>query len=254
MITGCSTFELSHRRILVTGASSGIGRATSILLSRLGAEIVLVGRRPGELQRTMLSLMGVNHAFEPFDLNNSDEIGTWMRALSARHGQFSGVVHCAGTRTTVPIRDFSSSRFATEFAINTEAAFALVAGFRHREVSKGGSIVLMSSIAALKGEKALSLYCAAKGAVSAGVRALAVELAAEGIRVNAIAAGIVETEMTQKIRQVLSDEQFEAIRAKHPLGIGTAEDIASSAAFLLGDGSRWITGTTMIVDGGFSAH
>ena len=138
---------------------------------------------------------------------------------------------------------------------NWSAAWLLAKGLRQPGVhSKPASLVYISSVVGMAGQPGLSAYASSKGAVLALTKALAMELAGEGIRVNAVVPGYVETEMAQNLEKILSGDQMEAIRRMHPLGIGTALDVAHAIAFLLAETGRWITGTSLVVDGGYTAH
>jgi 3-oxoacyl-[acyl-carrier protein] reductase len=248
--------SFTDKRILVTGASSGIGRETAILLSQLGATLTLTGRDPERLGQTLDALQGTGHVAETFDLSNLEEVPRWMKQLAQRDGPFSGLVHSAGLHKAMPASMASPQLFDTLMRVNVYSGAMLAKGFRQRDcrVTTGGSIVLLSSVAGLVGEPGISAYSASKAAINGMTRSLAVELAREKIRVNAIAPGFVQTEMSDKLRESLTDEQFAAIEAQHPLGIGRAIDIANGAAFLLSDASAWTTGSVMVIDGGYTAH
>ncbi len=247
--------DLTGRTILVTGASSGIGQETSILLSELGAKVVLVGRDNGRLQKTMLSLAGVGHALEVFDLTDLDNIPVWLKLLANNNGELNGLVHCAGIRTTLPIRAITWQSMEETLRTNIGAAVSLVRGFRQKGVrADDASIVLMASAAGIVGEPGITAYSASKGGLIAAMRSMAIELASENIRVNCVAPAVVDSEMTSRIKDTLPKEQFEVIVSSHPLGIGRPRDVANAVAFLLADTGRWITGSTLIVDGGYTAH
>ncbi|MBV8135452.1 MAG: SDR family oxidoreductase, partial [Deltaproteobacteria bacterium] len=136
------------------------------------------------------------------------------------------------------------------------SSLLLARGFSHKAVRDpaGGSIVFLSSVIAFSGKPAVSVYGATKAALMGLTKSLAVELAPDRVRVNSIAPGFVETEMFEEARAVMTDEQVEALRQAHPLGFGSARDVAHAVAFLLADTGRWITGSTLIVDGGYSAQ
>ena len=246
---------LSGRTILVTGASSGIGREVAIVLSQLEARLILVARNQERLSTTLALLDGNEHTVIPFDLLEVDSISQWMKKLAGELGPFDGVVHSAGIHQMQPLRFLTNDQLNEVMNINFNAAVALVRGLRQKNVSaKQASVVFLSSVMGLVGQPGVAAYTASKGALLAVTKSLALELAKENIRVNSIAAGQVETEMTERQRQTLTLEQFANIETMHPLGIGTARDIANAVAFLLADSGRWITGTTLIVDGGYTAH
>lgn len=248
--------DLTARRILITGASSGIGRATAILLSQLGAQLVLVGRSGDALQETLQSLEGSGHRAAPFDLFDLDEIQNLVNSVASNGGPLSGLVHSAATQVTKPLRYLGIADQKTMMDLNYVAALALVKAFRHKSIhANPASIVFVSSVMGMVGQKGQTAYAATKGALLSATRAMALELAEEGIRINCVAPGVVEdTAMTRRARTLLTPEQIEIMRSQHPLGTGTAMDVACSIAFLLGDAARWITGTALTVDGGYLAQ
>ena len=138
---------------------------------------------------------------------------------------------------------------------NWSAAWLLAKGFRQAGVyATPGSVVFVSSVVGMVGQPGLSAYASSKGALLALTKSLAMELVSEGIRVNSVVPGYVQTEMAQNLEKILTADQVEAIRRMHPLGFGTAEDVAHAIAFLLAVTGRWITGTALVVDGGYTAH
>src|ERR1039458_8320588 len=190
--------DLTGQTILVTGASSGIGRETARLISQLGAHVVLVGRNEERLAETLRSLDGDGHSAEPFDLCLTDEIPRWLKTISASSGLLHGLVHSAGIHKLRPLRVLSSQTVEDVMRINVGAAIGHAKGFCQEGVcAPGGSIVLLSSVTGLTGQAGLAAYAASKGAIVALTRALAVELAGERIRVNCVAPGLVTTEMGQ---------------------------------------------------------
>ena len=248
--------DLTGRRILVTGASSGIGRATALLLSQLGAELVLVARDTGRLATTAALLEGSGHTVEPFDLSRSAEIPEWVKTISRKQGPLSGLVHSAGTERIRPIRFFALDSWRQFENINITSAFLLIKAFRQKDVFLSpGSIVLMSSVAGMVGQAGHAEYCASKAALIAIAKSAALEFAADGIRVNCIAPGWVEeTGIAENAPQQRSPDQIEAIKRRQPLGTGKPVDVAHGAAFLVSDAARWVTGTTLVMDGGYTAQ
>ncbi|MGA1991707.1 MAG: SDR family oxidoreductase [Bryobacteraceae bacterium] len=247
--------ELTGRTILVTGASSGIGHETALLLGHLGARVILVGRNQERLAETLRLLNGEGHRVEPFDLSSTDEIPHWLKGIGASSGPLHGLVHCAGIQRLRPLRVLGSAVLQEVMRTNLDAAVSLTRGFRQKGVcAESGSVVLLSSIMSLVGQAGVAAYAASKGAVNAVTRALAVELAFEHIRVNCVAPGYVETEMTAALWSSLTEEQRSHIESRHLLGVGKPRDVAYAIAFLLAETARWITGTVLVVDGGYTAH
>lgn len=247
--------EMTGKCVLVTGASSGIGRATARLLSELGARLALVGRDVERLQCTADVLEGSGHCIEAVDLANHANLTRWLNDLVSKCGPLSALVHSAGVGLTRPFRLIEEEDLRAVMQINFEVAFRLAQGFRQKRVcSGGGSIVFVASVAGLVGQPGIAAYSASKGALIAMSRALAMELARDDIRVNCVAPGRVRTEMADGSRKLLTPEQIEEIARYHPLGVGNVEDVAHAIAFLIAKTGRWITGTTMVVDGGYTAH
>jgi 3-oxoacyl-[acyl-carrier protein] reductase len=253
--TRTAPLGFAGRTILVTGGSSGIGRETAVVLSELGARVILTGRRIAELELTSKKLAPGAHAVESFDLTDLNGVPDWVRGLAARYGAFHGLVHAAGIRSTVGLRGLSLDALHQTFRVNLDSAVMLAKGFRQKGCcDAASSIVFVSSVAALTGSPATAAYSASKAALIGLTKSLAIELAREGIRVNCIAPGMVESEMADQMRRTVGEDQFAAITAQYPLGVGTPWDVACAAAYLLSDGARWMTGHTLVLDGGFSAQ
>jgi NAD(P)-dependent dehydrogenase (short-subunit alcohol dehydrogenase family) len=249
-------FNLVGRRVLVTGASSGIGRATSVLLASLGAELVCLGRDEARLAETTSALAPGKHVTVKFDLTDADGIAPLLSRLATAGGPLAGVVHSAGIQRAAPLRIVKSRDFVDQFNVNSLSAAMLTAAIGKRGVATpaGCSVVLIGSVMSVLGAAGLSAYCASKGALVGLTRAAALELAPAQIRVNAILPGVVDTEMSRKHLAQLGEEHVQNVQRMHPLGIGSADDVAGSVAFLLSDAARWITGSCLTVDGGYSAH
>jgi NAD(P)-dependent dehydrogenase (short-subunit alcohol dehydrogenase family) len=247
--------DLTEQTILVTGASSGIGRETARLISQLGGRVVLVARNEERLSDTLRSLEGDGHRVEPFDLSLTDEIPIWLKKVSVSSGPLSGLVHGAGIQRLRPLRVLTSAVLQEVMRTNLDAAVGLTKGFRQKGVcAPSGSVVLVSSVMSLVGQAGVIAYAASKGAINAVTRALAVELAPEHIRVNCVAPGYVQTEMAANLWSSLNQDQCSAIESMHLLGLGKPRDVAHAVAFLLAETARWITGTVLVVDGGYTAR
>lgn len=247
--------DLGGRTFLVTGASSGIGRETAVLLSRLGARLALTGRNAARLEETLAALDGTGHELTPLDLSCCDEIPAWLKTIAARMGPLDGLVHAAGIQNMLPLKMVESLDIDCVMQINVGAAVMLAKGFRQKGVhSDRSSIVLLSSIMGLAGASCRSLYSASKGAIVALTKSLALELAGEKIRVNNVAPAYVQTPMFDAVKNQMGAESLEKLVAAHPLGIGRPLDVAYAIAYLLGDTGAWVTGTSLVVDGGYTAR
>lgn len=247
--------DLTNKRVLVTGASSGIGRVTALLVSQLGASVIASGRNEDALKLTMESLEGTDHVSHPFDLSNVDQIPDWLQSLARSHGRIDSLVHMAGIHGARPLKVSDSSFVDQIMSVNVSTAIGLAKGLRHKKVrGKNSSIIFASSVAGLVGEAGISAYSASKGAIISLTRSLAIELARENVRVNCVSPSIVKTEMTAQFHASFTEEQLQEIENRHPLGLGEPEDVARLVAFLISDSARWITGTNVVIDGGYSAQ
>jgi len=247
--------DLTGRTILVTGASSGIGRAIAVLVSNLGARVILVARNRKRVDETYSRLAGAGHVVEVHDLDAYDAIPAWLRGLTSVHGPLDGLVHSAGVQLTAPLKVMEAGQVELLFRINALASLWLAKGFRYSSAhTSGASLVFISSVAGLIGQPSLSAYSASKGAVVALARSLAMELLRDRIRVNCVAPGMVRTEMIEEASGRVGDEHLAAIERDHPLGFGEPEDVANAVAFLLSSAARWITGSVLVVDGGYTAQ
>lgn len=247
--------QMSGKTVLVTGASSGIGRSTAVLLSQLGAKVVLIGRNRDRLQETLAALEGRQHHAVPFDLTSLVEISPWLTELVETIGPLDGLVCSAGISSLKPLRATTPADFEKEMALNFHSAVALTVAFCRKRIRQPeASVVLVASVAGLRGSAARTSYSASKGALMAFARSAAVELAPSGVRVNCVAPAYVKTEMYDAVASVLSPEKVEAlVKATQPLGLGVPLDVAYAIAFLLAGTGRWITGSVLAVDGGYTA-
>lgn len=248
--------EFAGRTIVVSGASSGIGRAVAVHLGRQGAKLILIGRNRERLEATAKQVGASQCHIVEFDLRVPADVLPAIREAHRVFGQIYGLCHAAGTVTTLPLSATTPEVIQDMMQVNYVGGMELARTVCRREFfdQTGGSLLFISSIYAVIGKAGVIAYSGAKGAITAAARAMAVELARRNIRVNVLSLGMVRTEMTDKSLSALSPLQVEILEASHPLGFGTPEDAAHAAAFLLSNSSKWITGTDFVVDGGCSAH
>jgi len=240
-------FSLSGKTILVTGASSGIGRATAIECSRLGAKMVITARNETRLQETLQLLEGEGHQIIVADLTNEEAI----KQLIAQLSLVDGVVFAAGISLLKPIQVIAETDIQTIFATNYIAPVVLTKALtKARKLTPEASLVYISSISGNGNTAtALSLYGSSKSALNSFVRYAALELAGKKIRCNSICPGRIETNLL--LNRTMNADDLEKDIAKYPLHrYGTPIEVAQTAVYLLSDATKWITGTTITIDGG----
>lgn len=250
-----NVFRLDGKNIIVTGASSGIGKQCAIECSKQGANVVLIGRNTNRLQQTFGELMGENHLYYKQDLTDFDSIADVVTDVVSRLGAINGLIHSAGIELVLPLKLLTHKHYEKVFSINVIAGYEIAKQVTKKKFfsENGGSLVFIASVTGIKGEAVKLAYSSSKAAVINGVKSLALELASRKIRVNALSPAVCETQMSRAFLDKLSPEANEAIIKKHPLGLGQTDDIAYGCIYLLSDASRWVTGTNLVIDGGFSA-
>ncbi|WP_338499589.1 SDR family oxidoreductase [Delftia tsuruhatensis] len=239
-----NAFSLRNKTVLVTGASSGLGRQIAISCSQRGAQVIITGRDKSRLQETFKQLKGEGHLQMLAEQTCAKERAALAQATPALHG----VVHCAGKQMLSPIRLLSEALMTQMYAVNFLAPVMLTQQlFQNRKIAPGASIIFMLSTSAHIGTPAVGPYSAMKSALLGIIRCLAMEQGKHRIRVNGISPSAIPTPMWGEDQKSAS---LQAQRARHPLGLGTPEDVANAAIYLLSDASRWVTGTSLVMDGG----
>ena len=238
-------FSLIGKTILVTGASSGIGKAIAIACAEQGANVVLTGRNVLGLNDTLSLMSGEGHIVIPADLMIAEQ----RSALVEQVPELDGLVQCAGVMNRVPCKSIGQEDIDSVFAPNVEAPILLQAELlQERKIKKGASIVYMASIAPRSAETGNALYSASKAAIIAYAKCLSLELAPRQIRVNCISPAMVWTDLALS---GATKEELEQDQATYPLKrYGKPEDVANAAVYLLSEASSWMTGSTVEITGG----
>lgn len=248
-------FRLDGKNILITGASSGIGRQCAIECSKQGANVILIGRNTDRLKQTLSEMEGKNHLFYSLDITEFDKIEPVVSNLVHQLGKIDGVIHSAGIEITIPLKLLTHKHYEQMFSVNVIAGYEITRIITKKKFfsDNGGSLIFIASVAGIKGEAAKLAYSSSKAAIINGVKCIALELSARKIRVNSISPAVCETEMSKAFLEKLTEQTKDAVIKKHPLGVGHPECIAYGCIYLLSDASKWVTGTNMVIDGGYCA-
>ncbi|MGB1205686.1 MAG: SDR family NAD(P)-dependent oxidoreductase [Chitinophagales bacterium] len=239
-------FSLKNKTILVTGASSGIGKQTAINISKMGANLFITGRNEERLKQTLAEMEG-KHQIIVSDLTKEKDLIHLVENIE----HLDGLVYCAGISKSLPIKFIKQPYLFDIQKINYESAVILSATLlKKKKINKNASIVFVSSIAAQHPYKGGAVYAGSKAALEAFARSLALELAHRKIRVNCLAPAMVKTDMYETTKAAVSTAAMEKDAMRYPLGIGQSDDVANASIFLLSSASRWITGQTICLDGG----
>jgi NAD(P)-dependent dehydrogenase (short-subunit alcohol dehydrogenase family) len=244
------SFRLDGRRALVTGAGRGIGLAAAAALAQAGAAVTLVARSAGEIAAAAAEIGGGAEA-AVLDVSDLAAVACFFAARPA----FDVLVNNAGTNRPMPMWDVAESDYDAVLDLNLKSAFFVAQGCARRMIAEGvkGSLIHMGSQMGHVGGPDRSLYCASKWALEGMSKAIALDLAAHGIRSNTIAPTFIETLLT---RPYFEDAAFKAsVLARIKLGrIGRAEDLMGAILYLAGDAAALVTGTSLVVDGGWTAE
>jgi len=245
-----SANEFLNKRYIVTGATSGIGRKIVVDLIENGATVLAIGRRAEKLNE-LKSLNSGKIVAAELDVTDFVKLKETIDGFT-QDGKVDGCVHSAGMNKFTPLRIFNWGVFEKMMKVNLAAGIELTKLVSSKKVSNDTcSIVMIASVAGMKGEVGFTAYSATKGALIAAVKSMAMELASSNVRVNAISPGVVDTDLTKTISNFYP-HGMEAVNQKHPLGIGNVEDVSALALFLLSQKSKWITGANYVIDGGYS--
>lgn len=248
--------DLTGKRVIIAGASSGIGRQTAITLSEVGADVVLIARRENLLQELMTHLTGNGHSYYCADLSLLDLIEPLIKQIVKEHGPIDGFVYSVGISKTTPLKLATPEKVKNMFDINFYPFFELTRQIcKKGRYNEGLRIVGISSIASVRGNKAQELYAMTKAAMDATTRCLAQELADKGICLNTVAPAMIYTDMYNKYVTNFGEESeaTQDMLKRQYLGLGKAEDVANAIAFLVSPAARFITGIMLPVDGGRTA-
>lgn len=242
-------FSLKNKTVLVTGASSGIGKAIAIECSKMGAQVVITGRNEQRLQETYKLLEGLQPAYIVADLTKKEDIETLVNQIDS----LNGLVNCAGLTIPKPFKFLQEEDIQQVMTVNFNAPLLLTQLLvKKKKLQKTSSIVFISSISGTKVSYiGNSIYSASKGAINGICKGLALELASQQIRVNTITPGMVETNIVSGGE--VTQEQMEADKQKYPLKrYGKPEEVAYAVVYLLSDASSWVTGSNLLIDGGYT--
>lgn len=239
-------FSLESKTILVTGASSGIGRGIAITCSKMGASVIINGRSIAKLQETFSLMEGDRNTIVAGDLTDK----TSLKEIVGKLPKLDGIVHCAGVGQRMPCKDLTDNDICQVMDVNFKAPVLLQAEIlRQKKINKGASIVFIASIASWSPSMGNSMYSASKGAIISYANCLSLELAPRKIRVNCISPAMVWTDLIQN--EAVDEEQLKEDEKRYPLKrYGQPEDIANLAVYMLSDASTWMTGSNVKISGG----
>lgn len=248
--------NIRDRRFLITGAASGIGKATTQILANLGAELILVDYNEEGLHQFIKQQSSDKLHPLVLDLSEPEQIRPAIENAVKKYGKLNGMAHIAGIPYITPLKAIQREKADKLYRVNQYAAVELIKAFASNKIhsNDGGSAVLISSVYGVVGSAANVAYAMTKAAIIGITKALSIELAPKRIRVNCIAPGFIKTKMMEENSFRFDDEYMQRLNNLHPLGLGEAEDIANGVVFLLSDMSKWMTGAVMNIDGGFTAQ
>ena len=240
-------FFTPEQRFIVTGASSGIGEGVALLLNELGATVIGIGRNKERLEGMKAKVRYPNNVFlEQKDLaEDIAGLPAYVKSLKDKYGKFQGLACCAGVSKITPLRAVEFLDVQAMFGINYFVPLFMAKGFVDRRVNNGGgsAVVCVASIGAVHCDPGMAVYDGSKGALISSMRAIAREVAAQGVRVNCVSPSLIETNMIDDVSRRYAD-------GKYPMGLGKVSDAANAIVYLLAPVSKWTTAQNYIVDCG----
>ena len=245
-MTTFNPFTLEGKTILVTGASSGIGRGIAIACSKMGATVIINGRNEQRLAETMTEMQGEENLSLAADLSDSNS----LTEMVSRLPKLDGIVHCAGIGQRVLCKQLQETDLDTMMDVNFKAPVMLQTEIlKHKKINKGASIVFIASIASDSPSIGNAIYSASKGAIISYANCLALELAPRQIRVNCILPAMIWTDLI--LKGGITEEELKEDEKKYPLKrYGKPEDIANLSIYLLSNAAAWMTGSSIKITGG----
>ncbi len=245
-------FSLQGKTILVTGASSGLGRSTAIECSKMGATVIVNARNETRLDETLSMMEGTGHKKIVADISKDEGVSSIINNVT----KLDGFVHSAGALGMTPIKYINREKLQNVIDINTYAPILLTTAFLKKKIiGNGASVVIIASMYGVcVGNVGEVIYSTSKAALSGFTKNAAFELGKQDIRVNTICPGVILTDMVQISNDTFTAEDYhKAMTERYPLKkLGKPEDVAWGAIYLLSDASRWVTGTNLIIDGGYT--
>lgn len=249
--------DLKGKNILITGASSGIGRACALKCNEAGATVHLMGRNISNLMEVYTQLQGENNSYHVLDMRDTEQFPQVIEQIVKEHGKIGGFIHSAGYQITAPLSVMKPEQYHDIFLVNTISAleFSRIIAQKKNHDESGLSIIFIAGGISVIGVPALIAYAASKAALVGAAKAIALEFAPRKNRVNCVSPGyITDTRMLGDLDSILSQNELQNLDKGYPLGLGKTIDISSMCAYLLSDQAHWITGQNIIVDGGATAR
>lgn len=245
------TYDFTGENFIVTGASSGMGRKIVSDLVNSGAKVLAIARRTNNLE-SLKSELGDTLSIASVDVRNKELLENSIKCFVKANGKLKGAVHCAGIEGFTPLRNFDEDLARSIMDISFWGAIYLAQIVNKKTNSyEGCSTVIFSSVAAVTGKKGLFAYSSAKAAMNTATKTIAKEIAKDGKRINSVLPAWVVTEMTQNAARNVDIPEY--LLAQHLMGLGEPSNVCNLVKFLLSDDSSWVTGTNIVVDGGYLA-